>query len=185
MATPPDCLGAHYCGAFFGRERDQRVDAFAEFGRFHIVCIAAEREVSPDGVVRIGTSFAAAAELLDACVLDAGLRERCRKRLGVELREFPRPRMSPNIDEQLDIIRCKKRDEFLYRARRMPDRPDREVVQAGRHPAITVSPQGKYLKTDRCLSPSKKATPSQNPKSKIHNPKSQITSVALSEFHVL
>src|SRR5436305_15137181 len=73
MAAPPDRFSAHDRGASFCRETAESLDATLKFFRLHVVGIAAERVVSPRGVVRIGTRFSSPAKFTKMFVADSDL----------------------------------------------------------------------------------------------------------------
>jgi hypothetical protein len=70
------------------------------------------------------TRRAPAAELRQRLVVDALRGQRHLKRLGVEMRKFPRCRKAAHVGDRLDVVRAQERQEFLQRPRRMADRPD-------------------------------------------------------------
>ena len=92
---------------------------------FHVIGIAAERIQAPPRVDRVRSGVAAAAQVDEVSVIDAGGTEGGGQCIAAELRMPARARKPTYVDQRRDLLRGEKRYEDVYRPRRMAYRVDR------------------------------------------------------------
>src|SRR5437899_12872973 len=131
MAFPRDRFGAHDGGPLRRGEGGETFDGRPEFGRGHVIRIAAESRSPPSRVHAVRRDLAEAAKGLEVLVPDAALAQRGSQGglLGPG-RSLRRGEVA-HIRQELDSVRLEKREELVERTRRVADGPDGTTILAG------------------------------------------------------
>ena len=136
MTTPGHRLGAHQHDALLLRQVDATLQAVFELRGLHVVGIATEAGIAPTGVRRVGPRTPQAAQPGHVSVVDLRAVQSRRQLVAIELGIVSRARDRPHVDDALDAVRLEEAEEFVDRARGMPDREDHQ----GRHITWLVVP---------------------------------------------
>jgi hypothetical protein len=90
-----------------------------EFGSQHEIGIGAKRADSPGAIRRIRRRFAKSAKIAAPDIVDAFGLQLGGERFTVEMRQAPRCRPAPHVDNHLDIVRFQERDDRTDGSSRM------------------------------------------------------------------
>lgn len=102
-----------------------------EFGRLHMVGVAAKRGVAPAGIGRVLGRMAQAAQRFHVAVIDAGGGQRVRQRVIAELGIVARTRHGAHIDYAADVVNRQQIEEHVQRPVGVADGADTYLGRRG------------------------------------------------------
>ena len=124
VTAPRHCLGAHDGDLFLVRGIDERRESRFELGRLHVIGVAPKRCIAPSRVRRVLSGVTQSAQLRYVCIPDAGLSQRLRQSLAIELRIRPRAWDRPHVHQSFHSMGAQHFDKGLDASGRMSDRQD-------------------------------------------------------------
>ncbi len=122
MTAPWHRFGAHQRDPVLMRQLDQFFQAPLEFRRLHVIRIPSKGSVAPAPVERVALGVTQPAEFWHVNIFQAGFLQRAGQRSLVKLWVVPGARHRPHVYHASYRMGLKQADEFLDRARGMPDR---------------------------------------------------------------
>jgi hypothetical protein len=142
VALKVDSLSAHASGARMLGKRSQLANRAPELGREHVVGVIAKAGIAHSNVRRVVADFLAVSpKRLHPTITDSHRRQTSLKRLAIELRQPPRHRKRPDVDQSLNSVSLKRSKELVERPSRMTDSEEPSQRPSDAEGPKTMRPQ--------------------------------------------